>query len=691
MSLLGDSSDVKDGAPQAKKLKAGGGGGGGGGGSALGGGMEVSPIPRGLRSSSITINLSQRSWEEISSTALYYVALSQSLWAMIDDENIRQLLQWFGRCKTFCLNKVWWKASNFIILNDILGTGANPTEVTGRVIFSQTQATNNSQWPLYIWTNQSGGTSSWLSPFQLRPNQTISYPTQPITQVYCMPYESDKPQFHFNRTFPVPIAAGETQVADLIADSCSSHGHMVNARASHMGHVLLQYDGVNVIAQNNTDDTVDMFSQYGAAPTFTLTTIPGGSETRSVATVVSRPQVWLFDQGGLEVITYWNKHFPDVAEQVAHRVELYSTDCIPGNNVFQISSIVQRAKIVHFSPRYKNGRRYHMYDNHSGQLITFTDQAYQPVIIPGGGPVSGRPGITPVPAMAANRAFVIKSDIETNFEDITCTVGGQTAGGIGAINSFNAFGENDLAGGISDGTDANSYVLANVSGAIDTELNVNQSTIPSGNLSLQQYVNNPDDSQMIKHVKNLSNFKILGGDDMIEKEVVTNMNGMTMTPKTMNMPVQYCTNGNWQGTYPIDSQYKNMWFQGLFPMVYGNANPTATNYAKVDPIWPNYTNPVMGKSSYLSPVTQQWLNRSKSLNHDFLTMIPIIQSSGGVLNQRANYMFEQYASMTFTFEDGWDNDEAMTNLEGAFIRGWRTTGWDSVSNVNKLQYKTFIQ
>ncbi|DAC81462.1 TPA_asm: VP1 [African termite bidnaparvovirus] len=611
---------VKDGGssgpPPAKKSKGEDtvDGGGGGSGSAIGGGTEVSPIPRGVSSTSITIFLTQRSWEEISATAIYYIPLCYSLWAMLDHDNVRDLYQWFRICKSFQLNDVKFKCSNFIILNDVLGSGANPTEVS---------------W--FAWWHR--------GPLGFGPDLFISAnggdpKNYPVT--FQLVLEIGTPL-----GWVTPIITGSATIqnpGDRVQITPAS------ATWAGVGQYFLDW---TFIYKHNTSDVPKTYRPVWS-----------GEGSRDVSQMESLGSI----------STNTSVSAPS-----------------------QISSIVQRAKIVHFSPRYKNSRRFYL--SHAPpattpQGISFIDPSNVPVTAftaP-----ANQFTVAPVPAPTPNRNYILRSNIDTNFEDVQMLAGGQTAGYMGngpfGNQTNQEWGNHDTGFGLpSAGSGLADMNQGHLVGQVVTSDQRDQSVAANPNSILKR--NDPAQQQIIRHVKNLANFKIIGGDDIIDETVVTNLDGVLMTPKTFVRAANLAVDGNVQ-TYSVDAQYRNFTLQGFNPIVYNMGSGT-NPWRRANPIWPNFNNPVMGKSGYINPLTTNFLNRCKPLSHHFLTMIPIKQQSGGILNQRANFLFEQTASFTFHMDAGWDDFEAMTNIEGAFIRMLQVGAQATQAPLNTQAYFMF--
>ena len=110
-----------------------GGGGGSFGTATANEGEEKSPVPRPPSHKQITICVKQRSWEEILSTHLQYLPLSQSIMSLMDSENLNTIYRFYNSSNAFTINKVSARASNFIILNDQLGSSADPVEISSVV------------------------------------------------------------------------------------------------------------------------------------------------------------------------------------------------------------------------------------------------------------------------------------------------------------------------------------------------------------------------------------------------------------------------------------------------------------------------------------------------------------------------------------------------------------------------------
>lgn len=93
--------------------------------------QKVEPIPRVLPQNTITLNFTQRTWEEISPTKLYYLPLSQTVKYMMDPAMLSQFSKFKNMWETMTINDVGFRISNCILLQDDLRVQNNtPTDAT---------------------------------------------------------------------------------------------------------------------------------------------------------------------------------------------------------------------------------------------------------------------------------------------------------------------------------------------------------------------------------------------------------------------------------------------------------------------------------------------------------------------------------------------------------------------------------
>ncbi|DAC81759.1 TPA_asm: vP1 [Dog feces bidnaparvovirus] len=89
------------------------------------------PIPRDIPSQSVTLNFTQRSWEEIGPGELYYLPICQNPYYMMDECMINQFRSFDGLWSTMEISTPHVKMSNLIMLQDDLRVQNNtPTDAT---------------------------------------------------------------------------------------------------------------------------------------------------------------------------------------------------------------------------------------------------------------------------------------------------------------------------------------------------------------------------------------------------------------------------------------------------------------------------------------------------------------------------------------------------------------------------------
>lgn len=134
--------------PEAKKQHA-----AGGKGSAAGMRADEvkNPIPRLFKQNSITIHITQRTFEEIGPGELKWVPTSQYWASMFDKFHIRQFNTYFNRCSTFSITDPKVRISNILMLQDEQTTQAGtPKDVS---IFTQA---------CYLMHYQPKGIKNWF-------------------------------------------------------------------------------------------------------------------------------------------------------------------------------------------------------------------------------------------------------------------------------------------------------------------------------------------------------------------------------------------------------------------------------------------------------------------------------------------------------------------------------------------------
>lgn len=89
------------------------------------------PIPRSIPSQSVTLNFTQRTWEEIAPGELYYLPICQNPFYIMDDCMINQFKSFEGLWSTMEISTPKVKISNLIMLQDDLRVQNNtPTDAT---------------------------------------------------------------------------------------------------------------------------------------------------------------------------------------------------------------------------------------------------------------------------------------------------------------------------------------------------------------------------------------------------------------------------------------------------------------------------------------------------------------------------------------------------------------------------------
>lgn len=80
--------------------------------------QKVDPIPRTLPQNTITLNFTQRTWEEIAPGELYYLPLSQTVKYLFDPAQYDQWRKFQNVWETMEINSVKFRCSNLIMLQD---------------------------------------------------------------------------------------------------------------------------------------------------------------------------------------------------------------------------------------------------------------------------------------------------------------------------------------------------------------------------------------------------------------------------------------------------------------------------------------------------------------------------------------------------------------------------------------------
>lgn len=119
------------------------------------GGMKAdevtNPIPRLFKSNSITIHISQRTFEELSPKELKWIPTSQYFAAMFDQFHYNQFMRYFGRCATYTITKPKVRLSNLLMLqDDYVTSSGTPRDVS---VFTQA---------CYMMTFTPQGTKNWF-------------------------------------------------------------------------------------------------------------------------------------------------------------------------------------------------------------------------------------------------------------------------------------------------------------------------------------------------------------------------------------------------------------------------------------------------------------------------------------------------------------------------------------------------
>nr|WAX26047.1 MAG: major capsid protein [Army ant associated bidensovirus 5] len=93
--------------------------------------QKVDPIPRPLHMQTITLNFTQRTWEEIGAGELKYLPLCQTVYYMMDEAMLGQLNKFKGLCTTMQIHQPKARISNLLMLqDDLINQGGTPLETT---------------------------------------------------------------------------------------------------------------------------------------------------------------------------------------------------------------------------------------------------------------------------------------------------------------------------------------------------------------------------------------------------------------------------------------------------------------------------------------------------------------------------------------------------------------------------------
>lgn len=213
-------------------------------------------------------------------------------------------------------------------------------------------------------------------------------------------------------------------------------------------------------------------------------------------------------------------------------------------------------------------------------------------------------------------------------------------------------------------------------------LNSNLSSNAVGNASVLSYMKNTSDTvnhwpadaigvesgvgnytaPNISQAKNLINYEIISGNDICEYDVVTNLKGMPIDPQRYllqssdiktgvtafdTISMMYNNEGETSGVARID---------GIFnvPLIKCWLAATPTTIVDAGCLvrkWPSIFDPLIMRDKIGSNGVALQQLKNKPLEHHFFTMIPIKKSNGDLMKQRASVQMEQEMYITFDFHD----------------------------------------
>nr|DAC81434.1 TPA_asm: VP [Tasmanian devil feces monodnaparvovirus 2] len=318
-----------------------------------------------------------------------------------------------------------------------------------------------------------------------------------------------------------------------------------------------------------------------------------------------------------------------------------------GDTPQEISSVVQRAKIVQFTPNIPMTTAFQIYDKQK-RLSYKIDEQEQP-----------------------NRDYFRHADI-TSFENLeikgmpSMIVNKNTnfQGGLSNSNIYDVSNYRDFIGeGGASTADDEPYYTQNYSERYGPYLGLekhpremfhNDKGKPIWRNALGALIGIFDSGESyrnseiptITYVKNQHGFSILSPSDVIKKEINTNMKGKVIE-KTMH------TITNDELTHHHLFTHRGVVADGT-----GNLHTTI-------PVYPSTLNPLIKKEEFIRGA-RAYSHKPKPIQHMFFTMIPINEANGAVMKQRANCFFEQKMVIKFYYNEMVDVMDSGVTTETSF-------------------------
>lgn len=656
---------------------------------------------------------------------------------IINNENLKQLTRWYNKCSTFSIKSAKWCANNFLVLNSALGSGANPvgknTKATNIVtggtlqlnitIPSQPALSNDT--PLNItWTYTKTLDSAPDTIYVTNLRNIDPFINQPIENNIPITINGTHPSTPANLYYDYTSSLNtnnENLITSITTDNNTSgtinnftltiptiwtittetteptfYGQLrydIRNRFQNSNYITKLYLNYNQWQENNlitiqipqtlnssTLQNINPGDSFQGDNYGTLTSSGIAAFGHILNNITFLPLTGLYQEYNGTIDIDFVINYPLFLVQ--------NTNPDPSIDfVTEVTSFIQRAKILHVKPHMKHGRRFALYggefDGASSNTQNMSIFGVKNFTIPT--PTAEGQVLRPVITTAADSSYLSDwtypsvSSNQKGFKILQMAVGGATQGGLITTADLTDNYQHDLQ--VNPGTAttsiSNIYVGAVVSGVDDVAQNVQNQT----NSTVSVPKNNPLVDQYLANVADLKCYEVIGGDDSIECEVVTNMD-FPIHRNNLNSAVSVVSTTGTAAVslQPLD-QHNDILFSGQLPM------GLATSASGADIIYPTYPNANIlprNKMFAVNPAYQNYIKMMKPLQHSFLTMIPIVESAG-VVNQQANFMFEQEVYVEFNFDDGWsDNNEDL--VYPSFVPMLRQTG----VNASSVTYNWFL-
>lgn len=670
---------------------------------------------------------------------------------IINNENIKQIVRWYDKCSTFQIKKVKWCANNFLVLNSALGSGANPVgtvqaaNTTGSITFSFTRGVTWTVQSLVKFTSSinisflqlisasgavktlagdvyvvSGGyigisdTVAYLAVSQYTlpdpDNVTIEVrsDTNNLLNVVSGRITTVDEQATFNPSqttaglipTTVNFISGSLQNPITLSASIADASNIGSFSAFSNNQTLVDIASVSFegFYRNNESKSVEIEDFDNINLVLDKLAIAGG---------MFNP-VFDFDVSNFNLDS-------NTATTIEIPFELnLNSNVGSSSGPVEVTSFIQRAKILHVKPKVKHGRRFTLYggefdgssSNTENQAVFALNNYTLPDVVVGNSKETVQ---RPVITTAADSSYLTSwtypsvSSSQKGFKILQIAAGGSVKGTPRLDNTNAAYTANtgpllrqDLTNKVVTASAfTNSYMgaqldatanVVNVIGNATGQANDGNSTA-TGDIIVS---NNPLIDQYLANVADLKCYDVIGGDDSLECNVTHNMN-FPILRNNMTTPVAVVsTSGGTPVDFTPQQQHDDVLFSGQIPFRYVNglANGTAgaspTPGDTYYPCYPCSTIIPENKFYATNPAYLNYIQMMKPLQHSFLTMIPIVEGAG-VVNQQANFMFEQEVVIEFNFTDGWSDNEE-DNVYPSFVPMLKATGVDS----NTVTYNWFM-